>query len=357
MKSNKNIELRILKAILWIYIILCILIAGLNYGYVSRATPKVASFITWLWQFYENWVKTLFIIIGSFLTIRIIGTSKRSVMRKRNLIGFIVSALIVHITAPILLNNKELYFFAMPLPWTTIPLQLLFPKSSFYLSSYPIWGEAGISAVLIFYVCVSIVVLVGTLLFGRRLQCSTLCLFNGFASEVFEPVIPLIGKNKKMEPIVIKIFSILRWVFLLISVFFTVWWISLLLGTPITENFKIISKIENYKYLTTELMIAMFFWVAFIGRGYCYYCPLGTVLYFLGKIAGQQIITNKSKCIQCGQCNLACPMSIDIKSKAQSGDAVINIRCVGCGHCVDACPVKTLGYSTKFSNWISNNIK
>ena len=216
MKSNKNIELRILKAILWIYIILCILIAGLNYGYVSRATPKVASFITWLWQFYENWVKTLFIIIGSFLTIRIIGTSKRSVMRKRNLIGFIVSALIVHITAPILLNNKELYFFAMPLPWTTIPLQLLFSKSSFYLSSYPIWGEAGISAALIFYVCVSIVVLVGTLLFGRRLQCSTLCLFNGFASEVFDPVIPLIGKNKKMEPIVIKIFSVLRWVFLLI---------------------------------------------------------------------------------------------------------------------------------------------
>ncbi|MBU3216078.1 4Fe-4S binding protein [Clostridium estertheticum] len=357
MKSNKKVELRILKAILWIYIILCILIAGLNYGYASRATPKVASFITWLWQFYENWVKTLFIIIGSFLTIRIVGTSKRSVMRKRNLIGFIVSALIVHITAPILLNNKELYFFAMPLPWTTIPLQLLFPKSSFYLSSYPIWGEAGISAALIFYVCVSFVVLVGTLLFGRRLQCSTLCLFNGFASEVFDPVIPLIGKNKKMEPIVIKIFSVLRWVFLLISVFFTVWWISLLLGTPITGNFQMISKIENYKYLTTELMIAMFFWVAFIGRGYCYYCPLGTVLSFLGKIAGQRIITNKSKCIQCGQCNLACPMSIDIKSKAQSGDDVMNIRCVGCGHCVDACPVKTLGYSTRFSNWILNKIK
>ncbi|MPQ31188.1 4Fe-4S dicluster domain-containing protein [Clostridium estertheticum] len=357
MKSNKNIELRILKAILWIYILLCILIAGLNYGYASRATPKVASFITWLWQFYENWVKTLFIIIGSFLTIRIIGTSKRSVMRKRNLIGFIVSALIVHITAPILLNNKELYFFAMPLPWTTIPLQLLFPKSSFYLSSYPIWGEAGISAALIFYVCVSIVVLVGTLLFGRRLQCSTLCLFNGFASEVFDPVIPLIGKNKKINPIVIKIFSVLRWVFLLISVFFTVCWISLLLGTPISGNFQMISKIENYKYLTTELMIAMFFWVAFIGRGYCYYCPLGTVLSFLGKIADQRIITNKSKCIQCGQCNLACPMSIDIKSKAQSGDDVINIRCVGCGHCVDACPVKTLAYSTRFSNWILNKIK
>ncbi|MBX4264412.1 4Fe-4S binding protein [Clostridium estertheticum] len=50
-------------------------------------------------------------------------------------------------------------------------------------------------------------------------------------------------------------------------------------------------------------------------------------------------------------------MSIDIKSKAQSGDDVINIRCVGCGHCVDACPVKTLGYSTRFLKWILNKIK
>jgi ferredoxin len=31
---------------------------------------------------------------------------------------------------------------------------------------------------------------------------------------------------------------------------------------------------------------------------------------------------------------------------------VINIRCVGCGHCVDSCPVKTLGYSTKFLDWV-----
>jgi len=39
-------------------------------------------------------------VIGSFLTLRIIGTSQRSEMRKRNLIGFIVAALMVHIIAP-----------------------------------------------------------------------------------------------------------------------------------------------------------------------------------------------------------------------------------------------------------------
>lgn len=51
MKTNNTIELKILKTILWIYIILCLVIAGLNYGYSSRATPSVAAFITWFWHF------------------------------------------------------------------------------------------------------------------------------------------------------------------------------------------------------------------------------------------------------------------------------------------------------------------
>lgn len=353
MEKNKRLELKILKVILWVYIIMCIIIAGLNYGYASHASPKAAAAIASLWHFYENWVKTLFIIAGSFLTIRIIGTSKRTVMRKRNLIGFIISALIVHIFMPILLNNKELYFFTMPLPWTTTPLQLLYHESSFYISRFPIWGAAGVSAAFIFYLCCSIIVLTGTLLFGRQWQCSTLCLFNGFASEVFDPAIPLLGKKKKLKQKGLKFFLILRYVFLLLSVFFTLWWILFLTGVPVIGDPRIIGKIENYKYLSAELLTAMFFWVAFIGRGYCCYCPLGTVISLLGKIAGQQICTNKSKCIQCGQCNTACPMSIDIKADAETGKAVRSMNCVGCGHCVDACPTKTLDYSTKFLSWMS----
>jgi len=352
MDTDNTVELRVLKTILGVYIILAIVIAGLNYGYANQASPSVVAFITWLWSFYENWIKTLFIIIGSFLTLRIIGTSERSTMRKRNLIGFIVAALVVHISVPLFLHNHEIYFFTMPLPWTTTPLQFLYPKSTIYLSRYPLWGTAGISAALIFYVCASIIVIGGTLLFGRRWQCSTLCLFNGFASEVFAPAFPLIGKKKKMTKGILKAFAVLRWAFLLLSLFFTIWWILFLSGAQVFGNFQIISQIENYKYLSAELLMMMFFWVAFIGRGYCYYCPLGTVLSLLSKLAGQKIVTNRSKCIQCNRCNLACPMSIDIKSMAQTGKVVTDLRCVGCGHCVDSCPTETLGYSTKFLDWI-----
>ena len=356
MDKNKTMELRILKTILGAYIILAIVIAGLNYGYASQATPSVAAFISRVWHFYENWIKTLFIIIGSLLTLRIIGTSQRSTMRKRNLIGLIVSALVVHIAAPIFLHNQEVYFFTMPLPWTTTPLQLLYPDSSIYLSRYPVWGVAGISAALIFYVCVSVIIVGGTLLFGRQWQCSTLCLFNGFASEVFAPTFPLIGKVKKMKKGVLNAFSVFKWVFLSLSLFFTIWWILYLSGVGVSGNFQVISQIETYKYLSAELLMMMFFWVAFIGRGYCYYCPLGTVLSLLSKLAGQKIITDKSECIQCNRCNIACPMTIDIKTKAQIGQVVTVSRCVGCGHCVDTCPTKTLDYSTKFLDWVHNKI-
>lgn len=350
MGTQKSLELKLLKAILWIYILLCFIIAGLNYGYASHASAKSSEFIAWFWQFYENWIKTLFIITCSMLTLRIVASSGRTTLRKRNLLGFTITALVVHIILPLFFNNPELYFMAMPLPWTTTPLQLLYPDSAFYLSRFPLWGVAGITTALIFYGIVSAVVLLGTLLWGRRWQCSTLCLFNGFASEVFAPAIPLVGRKKRMKLMHLKLFSFLQWLFLILSLFFTFYWVLRILGVPLIGDPQLISKVETYKYLSGELLMAMFFWVVFFGRSYCYYCPLGTVLGVLGKVAGQKIVTNQSKCLKCSRCNQACPMSIDIKTRAQFGEPIASLRCVGCGHCVDACPTKNLAYTTKFSS-------
>lgn len=354
MKANKSRDLRILKGILFLYIALCLVIAGLNYGYASRANAATASFITGFWHFYENWIKTFFIIICSFLTLRIVGVSKKKTLRQRNLIGFTIAALVVHIAGPLLFNNQELYFFTMPLPWTTVPLQMLHSSTSFAMSRLPVWGLAGLLTAFTFYLCVCALVFLGTLLFGRRWQCSTLCLFNGFASEVFAPAFPLVGKSKKIKPRTLKIFSVLRWVFLAISLFFTLYWAMNAGGRALPVSQTIISKLEVYKYLGAELCMAMFFWVAFIGRGYCYYCPLGTVLGILSKAAGQRIVTNNTSCIQCNTCNKSCPMSIDIKGKAEEGRPVTALSCVGCGHCIDACPTGTLSYSTKFLQWFQS---
>lgn len=350
MQKERNKDLFLLKTILWVYIILCVDIAGLNYGYVKSAPESVAKLITSAWHFYENWIKTLFIMIASVLTLRIINKSRRTTMRKRNLTGFIIAALVVHIFTPFLLNNNEIYFFTMPLPWTTTPLQLLHEGSSFYASRFPLWGAAGTASVMVFYAIASAIVILGTLLFGRRWQCSTLCLFNGFASEVFEPAFPLIGRRKKPRSKSLKILWAMKVLFLIMALFFTLYWILLLFGISIFEDYILMGKVEIYKYLSAELLMMMFFWIVFTGRGYCYYCPLGTVLGLLGKLSGQKIVTNHSSCIRCGQCNATCPMTIDIQSKASVGEPVTSLNCVGCGHCVDTCPTQTLAYKTHFLN-------
>ncbi len=354
---ERTLERQLLRGLLWTYIILCLLIAGLNYGYASRATPDVAAAISRFWHFYENDVKTVFIVAGSILTLRIAGASQRTAMRRRSLIGFTVTALAIHIIGPVLLNNPELYFFAMPLPWTTSPLQLLAPASSFAASRAPLWGAAGVSAVMVFYIAYSGLVLAGTLIGGRRWQCATLCLFNGFAAEVFDPVIPLLGRRKGGSgrskramagpgPRMLRLLAVLRWLFLAMAIGLSAWWLLYLAGAAPVGSPKAIGQFENYKYLSTELLMAMFFWVAFIGRGYCHYCPLGTVAGALSRIAGQRIETGRTRCIRCGRCNEACPMSIEIRQLAETGQPVRNSTCVGCGHCVDICPTQTLAYTT-----------
>ncbi|MEA5070191.1 MAG: hypothetical protein VB067_14460, partial [Christensenellaceae bacterium] len=219
-------EKKILKVILWVYIGLCVLIAGLNYGYAPRADAKTAQFLTWFWHFYENWVKTAFILIASLLTIRITSRSGRTSLRRKNLIGFLAAALVVHVALPLVSGNYEWYFFTMPLPWTTTPLQLFDTGSAFRLSRFPVWGAAGVAGVLVFYAVVTVLIFAGTVLFGRRLQCSMLCLFNGFAAEVFDPAIPLMGQRRKPSKAQGIALSIARWGFLAAAFFFTLWWVG-----------------------------------------------------------------------------------------------------------------------------------
>ncbi len=355
MKVAKTFETKLLKIILAGYIIMALVIAGLNFGYAERAAPAVAELINWFWHFYENWVKTIFIILCGFLTLRVVGGFKETAMRKRNIAGFMVFALIVHIIGPSLLNNSELYLFSMPLPWNTTPLQLLDGESPFYLSRFSVLGSWGITASLFFYALISFVVLAGTIIRGRRWQCSTLCLFNGFASEVFAPAFPLVGKPKKPGMAFLRLSSGLRWVFLTVALFFTVNWILHLAGMPTAGDIYLLAEVETFKYLGLELLAAMFFWVVLIGRGYCYYCPLGTVVGLIGKAVGQKIITDNTECISCGKCNRACPMTIDIMVTAKNRADVTELRCVGCGHCVDACPTETLSYSTKFLSGLKHS--
>jgi polyferredoxin len=236
----------------------------------------------------------------------------------------------------------------MPLPWSTAGLRLAVSGSVFYREHLQLWGAGGVATALVFFAAIHAIVVAGTMLLGRRWQCSTLCLFNGFASEIFEPAFPLFGKRKIPGMKMLRLFAVLRWVLLGTSLVLTMIWLVVLIFDIEPGALSFLETLETYKYLIVELLMAMLFWTVLVGRGYCYYCPLGTVLGWLGKAAGQKIITTKSECIDCGRCDSVCPLSIRIREKAREGRDVSDSRCVGCGHCVDACPVQTLEYSTGF---------
>lgn len=353
MPKKQSWEILVIKILLAVYIIFCLIIAGLNYGYAPTASPEIQKLINTIWHIYENQFKTSLIVICSILTLRVVSKKRKPVMRKQNFIGIFIAALVIHIIGPMITGNSDMYFFSMPFPWTTTALQLAAEGSTFYQNHAPVWGVWGITAVFIFYGIITVVVFAGSLLLGRRWQCSTLCLFNGFASEVFSPAFPLIGKKKKIGKKTLVFFTILKWVGLVMAIGFFIFW-GVIVGTKsgISPWMDVVGRVENMKYLIVELMMAMFFWVVFLGRGYCYYCPLGTVVSWIGRMSGQKIRTTKTECIDCKQCDKVCPMSITISDPAVAKTDLVHSRCVGCGHCVDACPKQTLEYTTNFLDFI-----
>ncbi len=126
--NTTRTEVFILKGLLITYILAGIGIAGLNQGY---APAGMAQLIDTVWHAYENWSKMLLIIVGVILTIRIMGQQGASKLRRRNLYGFSIVALIIHIIGPILTTNSELYLFTMPLHWNSLPLQAAASESPY----------------------------------------------------------------------------------------------------------------------------------------------------------------------------------------------------------------------------------
>lgn len=353
---------KILAGTLVVYIGLCIVIAGLNYAVAPSASAEVASAIHSLYAFYENEFKVFIILLCSLMSfVAEKGGGKRSRMRRANVIGFCAAAIAIHVVLPLVAANREVYYVVMPLPWSSTGFQLLDTTSSFYIKKSIIWGLPALSATIIVFVAMNAFVFVGTLLVGRRLQCSTLCLMNGFIAEIWSPVLPLVSARGKKRPQASASstretpelnlsLAVARIVMFGISTAFTLWWILRASGLPVpfSANADAVSVIESYKYLTLELLMAMFFWIVWSGRAYCRYCPAGTALALVARLGGQRIATDRARCVGCGACSKACPLDIDVASFARRGASVKSLSCVGCGHCVDSCPSLVLAYETDF---------
>ena len=84
-------------------------------------------------------------------------------------------------------------------------------------------------------------------------------------------------------------------------------------------------------------LIAVLLFSIFIPRFFCrYLCPLGGLYSLFNRISLFRLDLDRSKCIDCGKCERACPMSVDIRKNINSGE------CIRCGICRSECPTDAI---------------
>ena len=74
-------------------------------------------------------------------------------------------------------------------------------------------------------------------------------------------------------------------------------------------------------------------------RAFCkYLCPITAILKITSRFAFLKIEGDKEKCTQCGACNKACPMDINIMEYVNNGERVLSTECIFCLTCTTVCP-------------------
>lgn len=55
-------------------------------------------------------------------------------------------------------------------------------------------------------------------------------------------------------------------------------------------------------------------------------------------LAQGRVVFDSDRCVQCGVCSYNCPVGIDVRAFARTGQPVSDSRCLSCGQCVVRCP-------------------
>ena len=55
-------------------------------------------------------------------------------------------------------------------------------------------------------------------------------------------------------------------------------------------------------------------------------------------LSSGQVVPDSARCVQCGICSYNCPVGIDVRAHAWSGEPVQHPQCLTCGECVARCP-------------------
>ncbi len=88
------------------------------------------------------------------------------------------------------------------------------------------------------------------------------------------------------------------------------------------------------------VLITIIILCVFNSRFFCkYLCPLGAFYGFFNRFSIYQMEFDKGKCVDCGRCDKACPMSLEVTKE------INHAECIKCGDCKASCPTGAIDKS------------
>jgi len=183
-----------------------------------------------------------------------------------------------------------------------------------------------------------LVFLVSTIFFGRFF-CGYVCFFGTLNEFMYKLFHKKKNKSQKISPIYERKLNIVKYIvfsFTLVSVlFFTINLYKKVCPVMVVTTLNQIAwqSIIILIIFTIVAAISSRFWCRFL----CPYATLMNIFQYFGKllrIRRVMIHRNMEVCIDCLQCDKACPMNIVV-----SVDEVItDPNCIHCGECTSICP-------------------
>ena len=173
--------------------------------------------------------------------------------------------------------------------------------------------------------------LFGPLIWGRGF-CGWAC----WTAAILE-WLPISSKNKKaVDPK----YKNLRFIVLFISLAIPAY-LVFVLNYDVRRNY-IFQQEMLWMYTGNLLYYLIGIPLAFIlkdKRAFCkYVCPVSLVMIPGSKLSAINIKPSGKECIQCGNCNKACPMDIDVMSYMLAGKKINHSECILCDDCQVVCP-------------------
>ena len=121
-----------------------------------------------------------------------------------------------------------------------------------------------------------------------------------------------------------------------LSLVFVLWFLFQYRAIPVGQAALVWLVAGNALYFGCAVVLAF---VLEDNRAFCkYLCPITVILKVTSRFSFLKIEGDREKCKQCGACNKACPMDINIMEYVNNGERVLSTECILCMTCITVCP-------------------